>query len=213
MLETLKQRVLLSLKKLPENRLVCATAGNVSARDNESGFIVIKPSGVPYEDLTSDMMVVIDKNSEIIEGKLKPSSDTASHLFIYKNLPNVNGIVHTHSPFATAFASAEKPIPVLFSETAEEFGGEIPLTEFVLIGDEAIGQQVVKYGSKTNAVILRKHGVFTMGASPEKAVELAVLAENSAHIAWLSAFLGSASPLSESEIQKLYFRQQNIYGQ
>ena len=112
-------------------------------------------------------------------------------MYIYKNMPDINGIVHTHSPYATAFAAAERPIPVLFTETAEEFGGEIPLSEFVLIGDEAIGEQVVKFGAKTKAVVLRKHGIFTIGASPEKAVDLAILAENSAFIAWLSIHLES----------------------
>ena len=213
MLESLKQKVVSLLRKLPENQLVCATAGNISARDADSGLIVIKPSGVPYEELETDKMVVVDKNGNIIEGKLKPSSDTESHLYIYKNLKTINGIVHTHSPFATAFSAAEKSIPVLFAETAEEFGAEIPITEFVLIGNEEIGKQVLKYGSKTNAVILRKHGVFTMGVTPEKAVELAILTENSAHIAWLSITLGGTSPLSDSEIKKLYYRQQNIYGQ
>ena len=128
-------------------------------------------------------------------------------------MPAINGIVHTHSPYATAFAAAEKPIPVVFSETAEEFGGEIPLSEFALVGDEAIGEQVVKYGSKAKAVVLRKHGIFTIGNSPEKAVDLAILAENSAFIAWLSFHLNPQSPISEKDIQVLYYRQQNVYGQ
>ena len=213
MLEELKLRVSKLLAELPENNLVCSTGGNVSARDPESGYIVIKPSGVPYKELSPDALVVLDKLGRKIEGKFKPSSDTSSHLYIYKNLPEINGIAHTHSPYATAFAAAEKPIPVLFTETAEEFGGEIPLSEFVLIGDEAIGEQVVKFGSKVKAVILRKHGIFTIGATPEKAVDLAILAENSAVTAWLSIHLSPPKSLSEKDIQALYYRQQNIYGQ
>ena len=156
MLEELKLRVSKLLAELPENNLVCSTGGNVSARDPESGYVVIKPSGVPYAELSPDSLVVVDEQGRKIEGKFKPSSDTASHLYIYKNMPDINGIAHTHSPYATAFAAAEKPIPVLFTETAEEFGGEIPLSEFVLIGDEAIGEQVVKFGSKAKAVSLKK---------------------------------------------------------
>ncbi|MDP2964780.1 MAG: L-ribulose-5-phosphate 4-epimerase [Pelolinea sp.] len=213
MLENLKIRVSRLLAKLPENHLVCSTGGNVSARDPESGYMVIKPSGVPYEDLSPEALVVVDAQGNRVEGKFKPSSDTASHLYIYQKMPEINGIVHTHSPYATAFAVAERPIPVVFSETAEEFGGEIPLSEFVLVGGEAIGEQVVKYGSKIKAVVLRKHGIFTIGSTPEKAVDLAILAENSAFVAWLSFHLNPAAPLSEKDIQALYYRQQNIYGQ
>jgi len=213
MLEELKHRVSRLLAELPRNNLVCSTGGNVSARDPECGYVVIKPSGVPYAELEPDVLVVVDERGCKIEGKFKPSSDTASHLYIYRNMPEINGIAHTHSPYATAFAAAEKPIPVIFTETAEEFGGEIPISEFVLIGDEAIGEQVVKFGSKTKAVILRRHGIFTIGASPEKAVDLAILAENSAFTAWLSIHLCPPTPLSEEDIQALYYRQQNVYGQ
>lgn len=213
MLEELKLRVSKLLAKLPENNLVCSTGGNVSARDPESGYVVIKPSGVPYSELSPEALVVVDDRGSKLEGKFKPSSDTASHLYIYRNMPEINGIAHTHSPYATAFAAAEKPIPVLFTETAEEFGGEIPLSDFVLIGDEAIGEQVVKFGSKAKAIVLRRHGIFTIGASPEKAVDLAILAENSAFTAWLSIHLSPPASLSEMDIQALYNRQQNVYGQ
>jgi L-ribulose-5-phosphate 4-epimerase len=213
MLEDLKSRVSQLLAMLPENNLVRSTGGNVSARDPESHYVVIKPSGVPYKELSPDFLVIVDERGNKIEGMFKPSSDTASHLFIYKSMPDINGIVHTHSPYATAFAASEMPIPVIFTETAEEFGGEIPLSDFVLVGDEAIGEQVVKYGSKTKAVVLRKHGIFTIGESPEKAVDLAILAENSALVAWLSFHLSLPKPLSDKDIDALYYRQQNVYGQ
>ncbi len=212
-LRILKLRVSRLLSALPENQLVCSTGGNISARDPATGYVVIKPSGVPYKELSPEALVVVDEQGNKIDGNLKPSSDTASHLYIYKQMPAIHGIVHTHSPYATAFAAAEKPIPVLFTETAEEFGGEIPISDFVLVGDEAIGEQVVKFGAKSRAVVLRKHGIFTMGSSPEKAVDLAILAENSAYIAWLSFHLNSPKPLSDDQIQALYFRQQNVYGQ
>ncbi len=213
MLAELKNRVCRLLSLLPKNNLVRSTGGNVSAREPESGFVVIKPSGVPYEELSPEALVVVNDQGKVIEGKFKPSSDTASHLYIYQKMPDINGIVHTHSPYATAFAAAERPIPVIFSETAEEFGGEIPLSEFVLVGDRAIGEQVVKFGTKTKAVLLRRHGVFTIGATPEKAVDLAILVENSAFIAWLSLHLNPFAPLPDKEIKALYDRQQNVYGQ
>jgi len=121
--------------------------------------------------------------------------------------------VHTHSPYATAFAAVGKPIPVLFAETAEEFGGQIPCSDFELIGDEAIGAQVIKYGRDTNAVLLKKHGLFTFAQTVERAADLAILAENSAHIAWLSMQLCAQEEISDEDIQSLYYRQQNIYGQ
>jgi L-ribulose-5-phosphate 4-epimerase len=213
MIEELKQRVFRLLLMLPTQKLVVSTGGNVSARDEKSGFVIIKPSGVPYEQLRETDLVVVDSSGNKIEGNLKPSSDTLSHLYIYKHMPEIMGIVHTHSPYATAFASAEMPIPVIFSEMAEEFDGEIPVTDFVLVGDDAIGEQVVKFGEKTKAVLLRRHGVFTMGKTPEKAVDLAILAENAAHTAWLSMMLKPPVQLDKATIDALYYRQQNIYGQ
>lgn len=213
MLKELREQVCGLLKELPKYNLVCLTSGNVSARDRQSGLVVIKPSGVPYEDLTPEMLPVVEPGGKKVWGGYKPSSDTASHLFIYAQMAEIHGIVHTHSPYATAFAAAGLPIPVLFSETAEEFGGEIPCSEFVLIGDEAIGEQVVNYCQKTHAVVLKKHGIFTIGSTARKALDLAILAENSAYIAWLGKALGANEQISAEEIQKLYYRQQNVYGQ
>jgi len=213
MLKELRGQVCDLLKQMPEYNLVCLTSGNLSARDVKSGLIVIKPSGVVYEQLTPDMMVILDQDGQKVWVELKPSSDSASHLYIYSKMKDIHGIVHTHSPFATAFAAAGESIPVLFSETAEEFGGEIPCSDFVLIGDQAIGEQVVKFGSKTYAVVLKKHGVFTIGKTAKKALDLAILAENSAYIAWLGKALGANESVPKDDIQKLYYRQQNIYGQ
>ena len=213
MLKELREQVCKLLKKMPGHNLVCLTSGNLSARDLESGLMVIKPSGVPYDELTPDMMVVMDQKGQIVWGDYKPSSDTASHLYIYAHMKEINGIVHTHSPFATSFAAAGLSIPVLFSETAEEFGGEIPCSEFVLIGDEAIGEQVVKYGEKTHAVVMKKHGIFTVGITARKALDLAILAENSPYIAWLGKALGASEAIPEDDMAKFFCRQQNIYGQ
>lgn len=213
MLKELREQVCELLRELPKFNLVCLTSGNISARDQQSGLVVIKPSGVPYEELRPEMLPVIEPSGKKVWGEFKPSSDTASHLYIYSKLADIHGIVHTHSPYATAFAAAGLPIPVLFSETAEEFGGEIPCSDFVLIGDEAIGEQVVRFGYKTHAVVLKKHGIFTIGNSARKALELAILAENSAYIVWLSKTLGAGEEIPSEEVQKLYYRQQNIYGQ
>lgn len=213
MLIELREHVCGLLKKLPKYNLVCLTSGNISARDEQSGLVVIKPSGVPYEDLMPEMLAVVEPGGKKIWGDYKPSSDTASHLYIYAKMSEINGIVHTHSPHATAFASAGLPIPVLFSETAEEFGGEIPCSDFVLIGDEAIGEQVVQYGRNTHAVVLKNHGIFTIGSTARKALDLAILVENSAYIAWLGKTLGANESIPSDDIQKLYYRQQNIYGQ
>lgn len=213
MLKELRESLCRLLQVLPAYHLVCLTSGNISARDQESGLVAIKPSGVPYEDLTPDKIVVVDQNGKTIWGELIPSSDTYSHLYIYAQMQTIHGIVHTHSPYATAFAAAGLEIPVLFSETAEEFGGEIPCSDFVLIGDETIGEQVVKYAGNSHAVLLKQHGIFTIGETPRKALDLAILAENSAQIAWLAKALGAKETIPEEEIQKLYDRQQNVYGQ
>ena len=213
MLSELKNELIGLLNELPENQLVCLTSGNISARDKETGLIVIKPSGVPYKQIKENHMVVLDLDGEIVEGDCKPSSDTQSHLYIYKHRNDVNGIAHTHSKYATTFAALGKNIPVFITETAEEFGGNIPCSEFVLIGDNEIGRQVVKYGKSCNVVLLKKHGVFSFGDSPKKALDLAILAENSAQIAWLILQIGNPDEISEEDINALYYRQQNIYGQ
>jgi len=213
MLEELKEELVDLIQELPENDLVCLTSGNVSIRDTRSGLILIKPSGVPYDQIDISKIVVIDIDGNIVEGTYKPSSDTASHLYIYQHYSDVNGIVHTHSRYAAVFASLGKNIPVVFTETAEEFGGEIPCADFVLIGDSEIGKQVVKYGKGYNAVLLKKHGVFTFAASARRAVDLAILVENSAFIAWHALQMGNPEGFNPEEIQTLYYRQQNIYGQ
>ncbi len=213
MLEKLKHELIDLLNELPAHNLVCLTSGNVSLRDRASGLILIKPSGMPFESIHEQDIVVLEQDGQVVEGGRKPSSDTFSHLYIYRNMPHVNGIVHTHSMFATSFAALGRNIPVCITETAEEFGGEIPCTDFVLIGDEHIGQQVVKYGQHCKAVLLKKHGVFTFAETARKAVDLAILVENSAHIAWLALQLGQPDGIAPEDIQQLYDRQQNVYGQ
>ena len=164
--------------ELPRHGLVAWTGGNVSARDPETGLVAIKPSGVRYEDLTAESMVVVDLDGTVVEGRRKPSSDTASHLYIYRHRPDVNGVVHTHSRYATAFAAVGRPIPVFLTAQADEFGGEIPCAGFALIGDEAIGAQVVESIGRSPAVLLKNHGVFTVGPTAAAAVKAAVMTED-----------------------------------
>ncbi len=204
--------------ELPKYELVVWTMGNISARDPDTGLIVIKPSGIRFEHLTLDNMVVVNLQGEVVEGSLKPSSDTASHCYIYREMPQVNGIVHTHSRYATAFAALGKPIPCFLTGMADEFGGEIPCGGFALIGGEEIGREVVSClaNSRSPAAILQNHGVFSVGQSAEAAVKAAVMAEDSARTSWLAlqlSSLGLPIPLAQEDLDRLHYRYTNVYGQ
>lgn len=201
--------------ELPQNNLVAWTSGNVSARDPETGLVVIKPSGVKFPDLTPENMVIVDLDGHVIEGQLKSSSDTASHCHIYRHRADVNGIVHTHSRYATAFAAVGREIPCITTAMADEFGGAIPCGGFALIGGEDIGEQVVLTlkDCRATACILQNHGVFTIGKTAEEAVKAAVMTEDNAAIAWTALQIGTPIPIAEEDIDRLYNRYQNVYGQ
>lgn len=215
MLEKLRQIVCELHAELPHNNLVAWTSGNISARDPESNLVVIKPSGIKFPDLRPENMVVVNIDGQIVEGSYKASSDTASHCYIYRHMPNVNGIVHTHSRFATAFATHGRSIPCITTAMGDEFGGDIPCGGFALIGGQEIGQIVVEtlQGSRSPACLLQSHGVFTVGATAEKAVKAAVMTEDNAAIAWASLLMGTPLTLAPNDIDKLYDRYQNVYGQ
>ena len=215
MLEKLRQIVCELHAELTSNNLVAWTSGNISARDPESNLVVIKPSGIKFPDLRPENMVVVTINGEIVEGNYKASSDTASHCYIYRHMPQVNGIVHTHSRFATAFATHGRSIPCITTAMGDEFGGDIPCGGFALIGGQEIGQIVVEtlQGSRSPACLLQSHGVFTVGATAEKAVKAAVMTEDNAAIAWASLLMGTPLTLAPNDIDKLYDRYQNVYGQ
>lgn len=213
MLQELKERVHRLHLELPKYRLVAWTGGNVSARDPESGLVVIKPSGVLYEELRAEDHVVLDLDGDTVEGSLKPSSDTASHLYIYRHRPDVNGIVHTHSPYATAFAAVGRSIPVCLTAIADEFGGPVPCAGFALIGGEEIGEQVVSHIGSSPAVLLRQHGVFTVGGSVEAAVKAAVMVEDVARTVWLATQLGQPEEMPPDVVAKLHERYAHVYGQ
>ncbi len=213
MLEELKEELVQLHLELPKNNLVAWTSGNVSARDTESGLIVIKPSGVRYEELRPEHMAVLDLDGKIVEGSLKPSSDTASHLYIYKHRPDVGGVVHTHSGYATAFAAAGKPIPCVLTAIADEFGGPIPCGGFALIGDEAIGRVVIESIGKSPAVLLKNHGVFTIGRDAKSAVKAAVMTEDNAKTVWLAMQIGALEEIPPADVEKLHDRYVHAYGQ
>ena len=212
-LEALREELVRLHLDLPRYGLVVWTGGNVSARDPETGLVAIKPSGVRYEDLTAESMVVLDVDGRIVEGSLHPSSDTASHLYIYRERPDVNGVVHTHSRYATAFAAVGRPIPVYLTAQADEFGGEIPCADFAFIGDEAIGTLVVDGIGDSPAILLKQHGVFTIGPSPESAVKTAVMVEDIAATVWAAFQIGTPAPLPDEAVQRLHQRYTTEYGQ
>jgi L-ribulose-5-phosphate 4-epimerase len=213
MLETIKTEVCRLNCELPENNLVVWTGGNVSVRDPETGYVVIKPSGVKFEDLTPENMVVVDPDGEKVEGDLNASSDTASHLYIYRHMPEVNGVVHTHSNYATAFAALGKPIPAVLTGIGDEFGGPIPCAGFALIGGEEIGKIVVDSIGASPACLLKNHGVFTIGPTGDKALKAAVMVEDSAKTVWIALQMGVPDEISEGDLEKLHYRYTNIYGQ
>jgi L-ribulose-5-phosphate 4-epimerase len=213
LLEALKESVWRLHLELPRNGLVTWTGGNVSGRDPESGRVVIKPSGIRYEDLRPEHLVVLEADGTKVEGDLKPSSDTASHLYIYRKRPDVMGVVHTHSPYATAFAALGRPIPVVLTAQADEFGGPIPCGPFALIGGEDIGRVVVETIGKSCACLLKHHGVFTIGKSADAAVKAAVMVEDVARTVWLAMQIGPLEEIPAEDVARLHDRYTNVYGQ
>ena len=201
--------------ELPRNGLVAWTAGNVSARVPGRDLLVIKPSGVSYDELTPESMVVTDLEANLVEGERTPSSDTAAHAYVYQHLPEVGGVVHTHSPYATAWAARGEPVPCVLTMMADEFGGDIPIGPFALIGDDSIGRGIVETlrGSRSRAVLMRNHGPFTVGPTAKAAVKAAVLVEEVARTVPIARQLGEPLTIARDDIDRLYARYQNVYGQ
>jgi L-ribulose-5-phosphate 4-epimerase len=195
--------------------LVAWTAGNVSGRVDGADLFVIKPSGLDYDELAPENMVVCDLAGAVVEGGHAPSSDTAAHAYIYRAMPEVSGIVHTHSPYASAWAARAEPIPCVLTAMADEFGGEIPIGPFALIGGDDIGRGVVGtlQGHRSPAVLMQNHGVFAIGANARAAVKAAVMCEDVARAVHLARQLGDPVPMAAADIDHLYDRYQNVYGQ
>ncbi len=214
-LDAVRERVTQLHAELTRNGLVAWTTGNISERVPDSDLVVIKPSGVSYADLTPESMVVVDLDGDVVDGDLAPSSDTATHAYVYRSLDRVGGVVHTHSPYATAWAARGEPIPCVLTAMADEFGGDIPLGPFARIGGEEIGQGIVETlrDHRSAAVLMRSHGVFTIGADAREAVKAAVMCEDAARSALLARLLGEVERLDQSDIDALHERYQNVYGQ
>lgn len=191
------------------------TAGNVSAHVPGEDLLVIKPSGLSYDAITPANMVVCDLDGSLVEGDLAPSSDTAAHAYVYKHLPHIGGVVHTHSTYATAWATRGEAIPCVLTMIADEFGGEIPVGPFALIGDDSIGRGIVETlrGSRSPAVLMQNHGVFTIGRTARDAVKAAVMCEDVARTVHIARQLGTPLVMDQRDIDALYARYQNVYGQ
>jgi L-ribulose-5-phosphate 4-epimerase len=199
--------------ELPRNNLVAWTSGNVSGRDPESGLVVIKPSGVPYDKLTAENMVVLNLDGKVVEGKLRPSSDTFAHVYIYRHRPDVNGVVHTHSTFATAWAAVGKPIPAVLTAICDEFGGQIPVGAYAKIGGDEIGQEILRSIGSSPAILMKNHGVFTIGRTPEVAIKAAVMVEDVARTVFYALQLGQPDEIPPEEVARAHRRYLEEYGQ
>jgi len=208
--------------ELPRYELVVWTAGNVSQRvrhpevaDGSADLFVIKPSGVSYDDLTAESMVVCTLDGQLLDGGHAPSSDTAAHAYTYEHMPEVGGVVHTHSTYATAWAARGEEIPCVLTMMADEFGGPIPVGPFAIIGDDSIGRGIVSTlrGSRSPAVLMASHGPFTIGKDARAAVKAAVMCEEVARTVHIAQQLGDPQPIDPAKIDSLYERYQNVYGQ
>ena len=201
--------------ELPRWGLVVWTAGNVSARVPGHDLLVIKPSGVGYDELTPEAMVITDLQGNLVDGDGSPSSDTAAHGYVYQHMPEVGGVVHTHSTYATAWAARGEAIPCVLTMMGDEFGGEIPVGPFALIGDDSIGQGIVETlrDHRSPAVLMQNHGPFTIGPTAKAAVKAAVMCEEVARTVHIARQLGEPLTIARSDIDSLYARYQNAYGQ
>ncbi|MET8048553.1 L-ribulose-5-phosphate 4-epimerase [Streptosporangium sp. NPDC005286] len=201
--------------ELVRYNLVAWTAGNISGRVPGEDLFVIKPSGVSYDELSPESMVVCDLDGEPVGGELSPSSDTAAHAYVYRAMPRVGGVVHTHSTYASAWAARGEAIPCVLTAMADEFGGEIPVGPFALIGGDDIGKGIVATleGHRSPAILMRNHGVFTIGADARAAVKAAVMCEDVARTVHVARQLGDPLPIPRPAVDSLYDRYQNVYGQ
>ena len=214
-IEALRQEVLHANLELVKRGLVVYTLGNASAVSREANRVVIKPSGVAYDELTPETMIVCDLDGTVVQGDHAPSSDTAAHAYVYRHLPEVGGVVHTHSTYASAWAARGEPVPCVLTAMADEFGAEIPIGPFALIGDDSIGRGIVDTlrDHRSPAVLMQSHGVFTIGKDARAAVKAAVMCEDVARTVHIARQLGEPLPIAQADIDRLNHRYQHVYGQ
>jgi L-ribulose-5-phosphate 4-epimerase len=211
--ESLRREICFLNVELAKNDLVAWTSGNVSGRDPETGLIVIKPSGIRYETLTAGNMVVVNLEGKVVEGIYKPSSDTFAHVYVYRNRPDVNGVVHTHSCFATAWAAVGRSIPPVLTAISDEFGGPIPVGAYAKIGGDEIGREIIRSIGNSPAILMKNHGVFTVGKTPEAAVKAAVMVEDAARTVYYAFQLGTPDEIPAEEVARAHRRYIEEYGQ
>jgi L-ribulose-5-phosphate 4-epimerase len=213
LLEQLRNEVCRLHAELTRNNLVTWTVGNVSGRDQETGLVVIKPSGVRYEDLYPENMAVVDLDGKVVESTHKPSSDIFAHVYVYRHRPDVNGVVHTHSTFATAWATVGKPIPIVLTAMCDEFGGPVPVGGYGKVGTDEIGKEIIRSIGTSPAILIKNHGVFTIGKTPEEAVKAAVMVEDAARTVFYAFQLGQLEEIPPEEVARAHRRYLEEYGQ
>ena len=218
-IERVRAEVAALHNELVRNGLVVWTGGNVSGRVPGTDYFVIKPSCVSYDQLAPDNMILCDLHGKVVPGTAgsdrSPSSDTAAHAYVYRELPDVGGVVHTHSPYAVAWAARGQEIPCVITGMADEFGGPIPVGPFAVIGDDSIGRGIVETlrGHRSRAVLMQNHGPFTIGVTARDAVKAAIMCEDAARTVHLALQLGPVIPIPQDQVDRLYARYQNVYGQ
>jgi len=213
-LNAMREQVCWLNQSLPSYGLVVMHSGNASGYDPESGRLVIKPSGMDYDQITPDALVEVDvKTGEVIDSHARPSVDLPHHLYLYRHMTDVNYVIHTHSNYATSFAACGRPIPLVLTAIADEFGGEVPCTPYVSNEGDAIVRAILEYHTQAPAILLGNHGVFAWGANPKGALKAAVMVEDVAKTVWMALQVGQPDELPKQEALKWYDRYQNRYGQ
>ncbi|WP_440708788.1 L-ribulose-5-phosphate 4-epimerase [Herbiconiux sp. YIM B11900] len=221
-IDRIRQEVSDLHSQLTRYNLVQWTGGNISGRVPGADLFVIKPSGVDYDALAPQNMILCHLDGTVVAGTegsdRSPSSDTAAHAYVYRNMPEVGGVVHTHSPYAVAWAAQGEPIPCVTTAMADEFGGEVPIGPFAIIGDDSIGRGIVETlrGHRSRAVLMKSHGPFTIGKDARDAVKAAVMVEDVARSVLFSRQVGGGEtppPIAADAVDSLFARYQNVYGQ
>ncbi len=214
MLEKLREEVCSLNRELPENGLVVGTGGNVSGRDLDSGVIVIKPSGVSFDDLNPSSMVAVDPEGQVLEGDLKPSVDLGIHLYIYRHRPDVFGVVHTHSPYATSFAVRGEDLPPALTPLTHLIGSGVPCTRWATPAADDTGAAIIEaVGDSGLAAVVARHGVFTMGRSASEALKVALHVEEAALTIRMAQLSGPVTALPDEEIKRCFAWYRESYGQ